>query len=297
MKRNNGLLGVAVAVILAVWPTDAVAASMVAHVTLKGVFIPDGTPTDSASLIVRLVTQTPPSTSQTATEGAITLQLNGGGTSGQWVASGILAGVAGVPQGAVWGSNAPAVVNADFFIPFDAPIGDSAIAFELKLGGRDVHQYFSDEHLAPSGLLLGDQHDFGLTVLEVIPAAGGGDITVEYLPSTTRLTATASDSSNVPSADLLLSNASSASVFLSGAGDASTQYLGGNSLRLQTFTYHSFTTFQIAEATLRPTNRGIFESQGFRSNLRITAVPEPGAGGGLLAGGFFVAACFRRRAL
>lgn len=75
------------------------AADFVAHCSLKGVFLPDGAFTASASVTVSLSTQVPPSRTFNTISGAVSLVLNSQLNAGSWQATGLLAGVAGTPDG------------------------------------------------------------------------------------------------------------------------------------------------------------------------------------------------------
>ena len=251
------------------------AVECVAHCSLKGVFIPDGAFTDSAGVTISLSTQVPPSREFSTISGRVSLALNQERNAGTWQSSGVLEEIQGTSHGQAWLAGQPVFIDANFEIPFDAPLGDSVIHLSMSVGGRRVHQYFSDEH-AVSGLGAPiDQSDFGFRVHRIEAPATQGTIRVEFLSETSLLTARATDSTFQPKCTEKLDSETPCSVLIEGVGDASMQFIGGTSFHMQAFTYHDFTIFQNAKAGLTSTGRGILAVQGFRSNFRLTQTPVP----------------------
>jgi len=248
------------------------AVELVAHCTLKGVFIPDGAFTDSAGVTVELITQVPPSRENVTVQGRVSLQMNAELSAGTWQASGVLQGVAGVPEGQARLAGVPVEVDATFDIPFEAPLGDSVLRFKFSVNGRRVHQYFSDQHLVPGALPL-DQSDFGLIVHRISSASADAPLDIRYTPNLTFIRAQASNSTQIPRCSERIDQETTCGVFIQGRADASAAFLGGTRLHLMAFTYHDFTIFQFSNAELTAAGRGILAVQGFRSNLTVTEIP------------------------
>lgn len=140
----------------------------------------------------------------------------------------------------------------------------------MGLSGRRVRQYFSNEHLVQGLLNPLGQSDFGFVVHRIEAVDSTVPLTVEFLPEVSRLRSSATDSTFQPSCVQSFSTPGPCAVFIAGKGDASAEFLNSTSLQLQAFTYHDFTVFQRADASLTSLGRGILAVQGFQSNFRVT---------------------------
>lgn len=223
---------------------------LIAHCELRGVVIPDGAFTDNGHVNIVFQSEYREKQIVTRSEGGFALEMNGDLSAGVWKASGVLQGLAGVPDGEIRVGGKPVVIDTRFSVPFRAPVGvGSRVVASLSMNGRRVHKIFSDQEvILPEGseMVVPQQRGFFVTGISVVNS--DKKIVTRFIPPTTTLDA---NSHTVGEAiRLSQSSVNSMSTTSWGPGDAKVWTDAKSSISMQAYSYMGWTIFGGSTASL-----------------------------------------------